>query len=76
MKAWIDKEVKEVYERKVCKKLRETRMTIRKGASVNDLFRLLKGIVAAAAVVWYRVFRGRRKERAWWTYEIKEAIEG
>lgn len=71
------KEVREEYERKVCERLREARMTVEEGISVNDVFSVFRDVVTAVAaeVVGYKVCRSRRKGSAWWADKIKEAIE-
>ena len=37
------KEVREEYERNVCEKLREARMTVEEGASVGEVIRVFRG---------------------------------
>ena len=71
------KEVKEKYKRIVCERLREARTAVGEETSVNDVFSLFKGVVTTVAdeVVGYRVVKGGRKGNAWWTQEIKEAVE-
>ncbi len=51
------KEVREEYEKKVCEKLREARMTVGEETSVNDMFNVFKEVVMTVAqeVVGYRV---------------------
>ena len=39
------KEVREEYERKICEKLRETRMTVEEEESVSEVIMLFKGAV-------------------------------
>ena len=63
--------------RRLCERLRKARTTTGDGASVNDVYSVFKGLMnaVAAEMVGYRVDRGRRKKNAWWTDEIKEAVE-
>ena len=73
----VRKEVKEKYERIVCGRLQEGRTAVSEETSVNDVFSLFKGVVTTVVseVVGYRVLKGGRKGNAWWTQEIKEAIQ-
>ena len=70
------KEVRVVYERKVCERLTEARTSIGEEASVN-VFHVFKPVVnaVAAELVTYRVLKGGRKGRVWWTDKIMEVIE-
>ena len=50
----------------------------KEGASISEIFRVLKDavIAVAAEVVGHTPQRVQRKGNAWWTNEIMEAIEG
>ena len=51
---------------KVSEKQREYRMTVEKGESISEVFRMFKDAVTTVAVemVGFRVLRGQRKGRA------------
>ncbi len=71
------KEVREEFEKKVCEKLGEARTTVGEETNVNDVFYVFKEVVMTVAqeVVCYRICKGRTKGSAWWTEEIKGAVE-
>ena len=71
------KEVREEYERKVGVRLREASVSVREETSVNEVFSVFKEVVmsVAAEVVGHKVLKGRRGGSAWWTDEIKEAVD-
>ena len=64
------------YERKL-RSLREVRMSVRDEAIVNDVFSVFRDALMGltAEVAGYKVLMGRRGGSAWWTDEIKEAVE-
>lgn len=57
------KEAKEEYERKICERLREVRMTAGMGTSVNAVFNVFNDVLTevGAEIVGYRVRRDRAK---------------
>ena len=57
------KEVKEEYERRVCKRLTEARLIVEEGVTISEVFRMYKGAVAVE-VVGYRHLRVQRKGNA------------
>ena len=61
------KEVRGKYKKKVYEKLRESRVSVREGTSVNDLCNVIKNVVMSvvAILVGYKVFVGRRWGSAW-----------
>ena len=71
------KEIREEYVKRVCEKLGEARMTVDEETSVNVVFNVFKDVMTSVAqeVVGYRVCRDRVKGSAWWTDEIKGAVE-
>ncbi len=75
VKSWKGK--REEYEKKACEKFREARMTDGEETSVNVVFNVFKEVVTTVAqeVVGYRVCKDWVKGSAWWTDEIKGAVE-
>ena len=55
------KEDRKEYERKVCERLRELRMTVEEGESVSEVLRMFKGAITTVAVevVGYKALRSQ-----------------
>ncbi len=69
-------EVREEFEKKVCEKFGEARMTVGEETSVNDVFNVFKEVMTVAQkVVGHRICKCRAKGSAWWAEEIKGAVE-
>lgn len=63
------KEVREEYKKKVCKKLREAKITVGEETSVNVVFNVFKEVVTTEAqeLVGYRVCKDKVKGSACWS---------
>ena len=69
-----EKDFKEEYERKLCKRRIEARLIVEKGVSVNKVSRVFKDAViapGAAEMIGYRPLRVQKKGNAWWTDGIQ-----
>ncbi len=67
----------DLYRRKLSERLRGARARVGEEISVNDVCDVFKGTVTEVAneVVGWRGRKGRKKGSAWWTNEIKDAVE-
>ncbi len=71
-------EVRKEYRGKLSERLRRARTRGGEGMNVNDMYDVFKGTMMEVAdeVVGWRESWGEKKGNAWWTNEIKDAVEG
>ncbi|KAK4327054.1 hypothetical protein Pmani_002500 [Petrolisthes manimaculis] len=72
-----DVEYGEVYKRRVGEMLEDARLSMGEGVGVNDAYEMFKNIVmkTAAGVVGYKAQKRGKKGSAWWTEEMKDAVD-
>ncbi|KAK3889840.1 hypothetical protein Pcinc_006166 [Petrolisthes cinctipes] len=72
-----DNEYREVYKRRVGEVLEDARLSMGEGVGVNDVYEVFKTIVmgTAAEVMGYKTQKKCKKGSAWWSEEVKDAVE-